>query len=531
MPSRNLEPGQYQLGNSVFGYGTPFPVEEFDIGGWEVNAQDYQAQLADETRFGSDSFKPNPIQITMHFEGNRALDHVAALVDSTKELNFANDRKIGEFTREWRADEVRKAWGALKPLYVCRPDGTVVQLFGRPGKLAVSRQNPHSLVRNILAEYRRSDTLCYSDFEWYHQLRVGEQITVYRAMDQDQGDAPSWIRILLVGPMTHPIINIGDKQVELDHELEVGEIVEISSYPWQRRVIRLNDGVNLSPKLVTPRLETLNFDVEMPVIMSWNATDTNANVELEDLGGYSNTTEGLPTAQWFPTVYSTGTGSYKMVSGKLEWIDAGSQERLGVSIFKQPTLTSYQLVGMTLATPAEFSITNDPEATNRIIGRSNSTGTEYFFWEIGYTEVWFGYHLNGVDTRLSKVYYLHAVWNTLSRLLEGAFNLIFGTNRLNWNYDAEFGTGSENLSSVLRINDVRVLEFNSTDAGLTQLLSDTNKYTGIGMKATSRVLGQSTPGSVSEFRMRDNSIDVPGGGENVDVSGIYLFWRDAWQNI
>ena len=85
MPSditnRNLEAGQYQLGDFIFGRYTWFVVEKFDVGGYDVNVQDFQAVLSDEIRFGSDSLKALPIQLTINALINRTLPHVAALTN------------------------------------------------------------------------------------------------------------------------------------------------------------------------------------------------------------------------------------------------------------------------------------------------------------------------------------------------------------------------------------------------------------------------------------------------------------------
>lgn len=520
MTARNLEPGQYQIGSFVFGSGTQFNVEDFVIAGWEVNVQDSQASLSDELRFGSDSFRPNPIQITMTAQRNRVLPNVAGMLSNPKELNFSWDRHIGDFTREWRADEIRKEWGALKPLYVCRPDGSTVQVYGRPGKLAVSRESPHSLTRNIVAEYRRSDTLAYNEFEWYLQVRDGESKTVFRNSFFDQGDAPCWLRFILVGPMEHPIIQLGTTTIELDYELEPGDIVEINSYPWSRRCIRVNDGLNLSAYLVSPYLEKLNFPVDQPIELSWNATGANEQSETRDFSNYSNTSEGLPTSDWFATDYSSGTGQYKLVGGELVWEDDGNDDRLATSIFKLPTVTPYQLVSANLATLPEGPLFGAEECTNRLIGQSNAAGTEYMYWDISYSYFWYGYHKNGVDYQLSPRYEFTSFGSVWKKFWDDLWADIFQTS-VDWKIEAEFGTGAGLLTSTLRINDSHVYSFKNTSGiGLTE-----NLYTGIGMRATSRFAGQSTPGKWSNFHMRDNN------PEPANVSSVYMFWRDAWQNI
>lgn len=543
MPSNNLEPGQYQLGDFVFGFGTLFTVENFDIGGYDVTVQDYQAQLSDETRFGSDSLKSLPIQLIVNAFENRALPNVVALTGDATELNFDSDPTVGQFTREWRADDIRKNWGSLKPLYICRKDGRVVQVYGRPGKCQVSRPDREN-ARKITAEFRRSDTLCYTDFEWFTQVRDGEEITVWRSSEMEQGDAPCWVRFFLVGPMNNPTITFGDLQIVLNYELEYGDIVEISSYPWERRAIRLNDGLSLNAYVTQPYLEKIIFDIDKPVQLRFDATDTNKQIEEEDFATYTPTTEGLDTSgKWSTSQYSTGTGKWRIQSGKLVWDDSGNQTRTVSAIYTDAqTITPYQTVGFTTDHPAEEAL-GGGEPTNRIIGRSNASGTEYYYWDISYTTAWFGYHKPDGTERILKEFELRKPIRILRRILNN-FTTIFGGSGNpsdGWQYDADFGTGQHILGSNLHINNVKVLTFDPTPKKHLNIQSSStspiydpfidlphlteNKYTGIGMRANFRNLGQSTPAGLTEFHMRDNPV-VP-----LNVSSVYMMWRDAWQNI
>jgi hypothetical protein len=59
--NRNLERGQYQLGDLIMGPYTPFKVESIDIGNYDMNAQDTQKQMSSEIDFGQDTLKPAPL--------------------------------------------------------------------------------------------------------------------------------------------------------------------------------------------------------------------------------------------------------------------------------------------------------------------------------------------------------------------------------------------------------------------------------------------------------------------------------------
>ncbi|QGJ90066.1 minor tail protein [Mycobacterium phage Indlulamithi] len=272
--NKNLEPGQYQIGDLVMGPFTPFAIESIDIGNYDVNSQDTQSMMSDEIRFGQDTFKPSPLQLTINVQVNRMVENVAAMMASVPQLNFADDPNLHDLQREWRAPETLKEWGAIKPLLFCGGDGITRQFYGRPGKFTYKKhRQAGSLFYQCQAEFRRSDTFAYSDKEFYVDFAPNVPQTLTRTI----GTAPSWVRFFIVGPANHPVINWGTKQIELDWNVEAGQIVEISSYPWQRRVVD-NTGLSLAARIVTdrPYLDSIYFNDHEPKLISWTATGTNA---------------------------------------------------------------------------------------------------------------------------------------------------------------------------------------------------------------------------------------------------------------
>ena len=246
--ANNLKPHQYQIGNVVFGRNTMLPVESVEVAGYEVNAQDFQVVMSDETRFGVDSIKPVGLIFTMALLINEALPNLAA-VTGDPEMNFDNDMRLGQLMQEWRGDEVRLSWGELKPLLFCRKNGEVVRIYGRPRKFAYRKPTFKSQFTKITAEYMRSDTFAYSDIEYAMIFVPG----VSRNVIRQGGDASAWVRFGLIGPMVHPIINFGGHQFELDISIEAGETVEVSTYPWQRRIVSSVTGLSLAAYLISDR--------------------------------------------------------------------------------------------------------------------------------------------------------------------------------------------------------------------------------------------------------------------------------------
>lgn len=279
MPTnRNLEPGQYQLGELVMGPYTPFKIEDVDIGNYDVNAQDTQKNLSNEIDFGQDTLKPAPLQMTINVLKNRQLPNIAALTNDIRVFNFDNDPNLSDLQAEWRDESVLMNPGILKPLLFCGTDGITRQFFGRPGKFAYKRhRQAGSLYYICQAEFRRSDTFAFSNQEYYVDFNPDAPQTLTRV----NGNAPAWIRFLLVGPLNHPTINFGDRQIELDTSeiypggiLPAGKAIEISSYPHERRVVD-SDGYSLASYIVTdrPYLDQLRWQVQEPTVISWTATN------------------------------------------------------------------------------------------------------------------------------------------------------------------------------------------------------------------------------------------------------------------
>lgn len=281
MQTEGLVPGQYQIGSLVMGPFTPFKIEAIDIGNYDVNIQDHQAQMSNEIRFGSDTLKPAPLQLTINVMVNRALPHIAGLTSDTRVLDFSNDPNLADLQREWRAEDVMQQWGAIKPLLFCGSDGVTRQFYGRPGKFAYQKHRQIDSNYYICqAEFRRSDTFAYSNTQYYVDFQPNSPQTLTRV----NGNADSWVMFRITGPVNRPIINWGSRQIELNRNIPAGSTVEISSYPWQRRVVN-NQGISLAAYIVTdrPYLDTIRFPFNRPHTVSWHGTGTTSSSRMRVL--------------------------------------------------------------------------------------------------------------------------------------------------------------------------------------------------------------------------------------------------------
>lgn len=236
----NLVSGQYQIGSLVFGRGTNISVDSFDIKPYDINAQDHQVSRNDEMRFGMDQFKPTTIEITMHILNNKLLHPYESLIP-----NFWKDRPtVFDLHREWRGDDVRQIWGEMKPLYFCGKDGITRAIYGRPGQFTYAKDSDRTDAVQVLAQFRCGDTLAYTAQEAVVSLNSGTQY-----LTRQTGNADSWLRLIYTGGATNPAFTIGSNHFTLNGvTIASNDILEISSYPWSRRIVS-GAGINYSANL------------------------------------------------------------------------------------------------------------------------------------------------------------------------------------------------------------------------------------------------------------------------------------------
>jgi hypothetical protein len=285
----NMVPGQYQIGNRVIGRGTTVRIETFEVKPYDQNNQDYQVTFSDQVNFGQDTFKPSTIEMTFDVINNKLRPGYEALIP-----NFWDEMPtVSEFSAIWRNDPMRLQAGSMVPLYICGKDGVTRVVYGRPGQFTYTKEEEYDEFTQCLGEFRRGDTLAYTAKEEYFKL---EQNSAPIYFMRENGDGPdSWLRLLLVGPLTNPVITIGGRQLRLNFTIEAGNIAEISSYPWARRAVDAN-GLNLSEFMIgkDQYLDKFVFPYAQPVPLKWTSDEVNTFVPVlgdqnwhENIDGYS----------------------------------------------------------------------------------------------------------------------------------------------------------------------------------------------------------------------------------------------------
>ena len=247
----NLKSGQYQIEDLVFGKGTVYKVDAFEIAAYGIQAGDYQIPQTNENRFGLDQHQPGPITITMGLLQNWWTHKI---VPGAK-LVSADVARLQEI---WRGEDVIQEWGATQPLYFGGNDGIQKVIYGRTGKFQYPRFNEKTNAYECTLEYRRADNFAYSakEYGFTFNPNVAPQVVTTGTL----GNAKSWVSIYLQGPMQDVQLTFAGIELQLDWDIPAGKILEINSYPWSRRCVD-SDGYNRRQSLVgpSPYLDKLRF--------------------------------------------------------------------------------------------------------------------------------------------------------------------------------------------------------------------------------------------------------------------------------
>lgn len=283
-----LLPFQYQCGDSKFGRDLPIIVSKVDIQTYNVNNQDFQVQRSDENRFGIDTLSPAPIIFTMSVLQNYMLDNGSPWADVVEPsgLFAASENKyLNALAKEWKDPPLRLTWGATKPILFCDRNNRTVRIYGRPGKFTHSPRNRDGdMWIDVQAEFRRSDTYAHSDIEYFvgdpdsnDILAPGDHVTATRL----DGDGDSWLRILIYGPATNPVITYGDDVIQTNSVIPPGVVAEISSYPWMRRYVD-STNVNRRTEIIgdTLYLDQIKFYEGETRDVSWTCTGSTADTGI-----------------------------------------------------------------------------------------------------------------------------------------------------------------------------------------------------------------------------------------------------------
>lgn len=289
--TEKLSPGQWSMNGVKFGKGTPYSVTNVQIQSYNVQAQDDQNLMSDELNMKQDSFMPTPITMEIGVNDFKIIPSMMALVNNKNFDETPYKGLLDKLSLAWRGDSVRRNYGQITPLKYCRRDGKVMTYYGRPRKFQATKASAKSSFYKVTAEFMRADTLVYADEENF-QLIEQQADPVF--INRTEGNCDAWLRILGYGPLSNPVITIGDQQIHIDREIGENEVFEVSSYPWQRRAVT-SEGFNISSDLVgdTQYLDKLKISPNKATPVRWTASNVNTWVPTLESTSWANSLQGL----------------------------------------------------------------------------------------------------------------------------------------------------------------------------------------------------------------------------------------------
>ena len=500
----NLIPGQYEIGGIVMGRGTAYKITGFDIQPYGVAAQDYQAPLEDIVRFGNDQITPGPINMNIEVLQNRWIS------EKPDTGQYLIQGSLPDLARVWRSDEIRYKWGEMIPLSYCGRDKVTKVIYGRPGKFTYTKGTfnedgkPTHQSYECIAEFRRADSFSYAANETFAKIDRQKSPTVI----WQNGDAPAWVRVVLYGPITDPVITIGEEKLELDIALGANELMEISSYPWRRRVVDSN-GVNRRASLTGVNyLNRLTIDPFVKTSVRWTSAEINTFIPA------------LGNKRWYETIddinYKNLPDSFTNITGKVV---------VGFDLFNPQIFTRFLRAGIWNNTSAciyneETFNTRKQETYATLVnpygvGRSgiaimcNATMTNYVLLEV-----------NSSQKKL--------------KIRTGSGPTTWSTVRAEWTNPYLFG-----------FQDTDVVGIRATDSGGSSTYTMTFNGADVGTPWTDSGNVVSTASTNRHegfiFDMDGNLFTHGCGFHNIvgfdnatiptPVGGAYIFWRDAYQVI
>lgn len=266
-----MKNGQWQLGSYIFGRGTRTIVSSLEQTGYTISAGDSQQPRSDEVRFRKDYFQPGQLQFTLSIMDNYIFRELWDWPFSPPIITRA-DEYLEQLQKEWRSDEMRQLWGYVKPL-TYQHAGQTRLVYGRPRDMAAAPRKDNPGWYNCVATFQRADTFTYAEALNGVTAKPGAPATLNRL----DGSAPTWMSIFLTGPINNAVITVGPYVLTLSHNLPAGKVIQISSWPWERRAISSEGaGINIATKLVaeSPYLDKLILPAfsSYPVSVAGGAT-------------------------------------------------------------------------------------------------------------------------------------------------------------------------------------------------------------------------------------------------------------------
>lgn len=269
-----LKDGQFQLGTTVFGDETIYPCEPPEFGPADLTINDVPRPGLDGLRIGRETRQGRTLtfQIGVLGHGNGRpstdvlFDRLAAL---EREWNFEGPDGLYQY----------RAFPQLVLPLTYRRGGVSRRVYGRPRRFAPVYPDTMAQWIDVTCDYQTIDHYSYSESVYYTTVgtvsvsKAGLRAPIRTPIRlisttspinpnpiQVGGTAPAWLRFYIFGPISQPVIEVGNAfKIELKVDIKYDEWVLIDPTPWGQLVRRGTDAANLAGYLswTTPRLSQM----------------------------------------------------------------------------------------------------------------------------------------------------------------------------------------------------------------------------------------------------------------------------------
>jgi hypothetical protein len=256
----------YDLDGFVFGEGTDYIVEDFEIDPGDIRTNDTDTPRADGVRFGRDLFAGQ--LLTFEIVINEDPFPISQPGPLTQQAAL---------TKAWRADEVRSQSGAVSMLRL-RRGGRIRRVYGRPRRRKPAPEKNRYGWVSMTCDFQCIDDVFYGDSEHSNTVSIvppqagglifpftfpwsSVGISYSPGVLTVGGDLPAWMCFMIRGPIVRPVVEVvGHWAIGLNLVLQENEWVGIDPRPWSRGV-RTSSGANLGGALLpgSPRLSDVRL--------------------------------------------------------------------------------------------------------------------------------------------------------------------------------------------------------------------------------------------------------------------------------
>jgi hypothetical protein len=317
----------------------------------------------------------------------------------------------------------------------------------------------------------------------------------------------------MYGPLTHPIVSVGTVQIELGIDITSNTVLEVSSYPWMRRIVDSNN-VNWRAALIgsSQYLDQLQIPPQTEVALRWTDQSYITWTELPSTRVVENPD--------FLDMFSC-TSSWHSLAGIPIW---GFSLQNGGYMFAPFGICAVLDINHSYTTPSQFAeatIADIWRGTTTVVILSNDTMTNFAGVQVLKT-VGIG-NIVGEPTANDKV---RIVTGTAYNATTTQFEYAVPSPGLHSGDKVGIVYNASSSTFMIYLNGTGIGQWADTGA----IVSQANRRQGFIMNEDDALDNIGLGVAWNDLIAYDASFNPTGPPANPNdlSSRVFLYWRDAW---